>query len=63
MMPEPKPCPFCEGQYFITSVTVRYSIIGYDDVLGKVKANYTDTLKPPNYCPECGRELTDKEGE
>lgn len=52
-----KGCEFCGGRNFITSVTVRHSVVGYDDFLGKVKVNYTDTLKPPKYCPECGRRL------
>ena len=50
-------CEYCGGGHFITSVTVRSSMVGYDDYLGKVKVNYTDTLKPPKFCPECGRRL------
>lgn len=57
-------CEFCGGRHIITSVTVRHSMVGYDDVLGKVKVNFTETLKPPKHCPECGRKLSEapKEG-
>lgn len=61
-MAELKPCPFCGGGYSITSVTVRYCKVGYDDILGKVKLSLTDTLKPPKYCPECGRCMEQKGG-
>lgn len=53
-------CEFCGSGHFITSVTVRSSVVGVDDVLGKVRVNYTDTLKPPKYCPNCGRKLIEE---
>lgn len=54
-------CDICGRGYEIFSVTVRYGRVGYDDILGKVKLNFTDTLKPPAYCPQCGRALKEME--
>lgn len=50
-------CQFCDGRYFIKSVTVRYSMIGYAEEIGKIRVDFSDTLKPPKYCPECGKRL------
>ncbi len=54
-------CTLCGDGFFIKSVTVRYGVIRYEEGIGKIRVDLSDILRPPKYCPYCGKRL-DRQG-